>query len=165
MMNIPDFENTLNRLVTNNVKNNTGFSSEEKVFIEDACKWVLGRIFNKTSCGSCYMDTLIEVNVRYSKTKQINMIDSSFKLKNGAILRSEKIRDIVSFKNITDEVCVKFLYHHPELINKFSQVPDNLNQLIADYGNSIEKEPITGKEPDKVIQGTKVIKKPAKKDR
>lgn len=165
MMNITDFENTLNRLTADNVRNNTGFSNEDKIFIEDACKWVLGRVFKKTSCGSCYMDTLIEINITYSKTKKIDMKDSSFKLKNGAILRSEKIRDIVSFKNITDDLCIKFLYYHPELINKFSQVPDDLDKLITGYKNSLQKETEVDTEKDIIGVGTKIVKKPSKKIR
>lgn len=142
-----EFENNLNRLVTNI---GIGFSNEDKIFIEKAYRMALNKFFVRTSCGQCYKDALIEIYTEYRKNKTLNMENSKFRLRNGALLQSNILPEVVSFKNLTDELAVKFLYHHPELKEYFAEIPDNLNSLLSKYKKSLESDKKVSEEEEDV---------------
>lgn len=174
MMTQEDFEYNLNRL--NN--NKGGFSMSDRELIEKFYFMVLDKYFKKTSCGQCYEDALIEINIKYKQTKTIKEM-SNFQLKNGVVLMSNEIPDVMSFKNITDELSIKFLKINPNYIDYFAVYPENWEELVNPVKKEAKKETkveeIVEKEAElevkeeeskpEIIQGegTKVTKKVTKK--
>lgn len=162
-----EFEYNLNRL--NN--NKGGFSMSDREFIEKSYFMVLNKYFKKTTCGQCYEDALIEINVEYKRTKTLNKM-SNFSLKNGVILRTNDIPEIMSFKNTTDELSLKFLRSYPDFIDFFAVYPENWKELANPVEKKAKIEPKVEEKVEKpeeikpeIIQGdgTKVTKKVAKK--
>lgn len=169
-----DFEYNLNSLS----KIKGGFSISDRELIEKLYFIALNKHFKKTTCGDCYEDALIEINIEYKRTKKINKM-SNFALKNGVILRTIDIPEIMSFKNTTDELSLKFLNKYPGFIDFFAVYPENWEELAKQVEKEAKKEPkveeIVEKEAEieikeeetkpEIIQGegTKVTKKVTKK--
>lgn len=156
-----EFENNLNRLN----ENKGGFSMSDRELIEKFYFMVLGKYFKRTNCGDCYKDALIEINIRYKKTNTINKM-SNFKLKNGVVLISNQIPDVMSYKNTSDILSIKFLKINPDFINFFAIYPENWEELVNTTEKVDEIESELAENDTEIIQGegTKVTKKATKKD-
>lgn len=59
------------------------------------------------------------------------MDDRSFHLRAGAVIIDDKNGTVYNRHNLTDEFALEYIKVHPDSLVLFSELPDNLNELLA----------------------------------
>lgn len=153
-------------------------SKADKDFVFEYYPRVTGRYFHKSKCSECFKDAIIQMNLIYNKTKQIDMKNSGFKLRNGVVLHSQSGNGVLSFKNLTDERAIAFIVEFAErkvdLLKQgmFAAVPDNYDDLIVAYyqkledeANGVNKEPVKADNVTEATTAPSEVKTPVKRTR
>ena len=113
----------------------------EKIKHEHAFRQELERLYVRAtglklnkSCSDCWMDAYIVLMT----IKQITtMQEKNFELKAGALLIDVVNHDnakLCTRHNLTDELALYHLKTNPACRKKFSKLPDNIEELLADAG-------------------------------
>lgn len=113
----------------------------EKIKHEHAFRHELERLYVRAtglklnkSCSDCWMDAYIVLMT----IKQITtMQEKNFELKAGALLIDVVNHDnakLCTRHNLTDELALYHLKTNPACRKKFSKLPDNIEELLADAG-------------------------------
>ena len=113
----------------------------EKIKHEHAFRQELERLYVRAtglklnkSCSDCWMDAYI---VLMTIKKITTMQEKNFELKAGALLIDVVNHDnakLCTRHNLTDELALYHLKTNPACRKKFSKLPDNIEELLADAG-------------------------------
>jgi hypothetical protein len=91
-----------------------------------------------SGCGNCFFDAYMElINIK-------NMEETKFQVKRGVIIYDPVNQDagkILTFSNCTDELALYHLKHNPGCKKYFSVLPENIDELLEEYGKE-EKKPV-----------------------
>jgi hypothetical protein len=116
----------------NALKNDTALRHE----VEVLTKRFLGR--SVSGCGNCFFDAYMElINIK-------NMEETKFQVKRGAVIYDPVNQDagkILTFSNCTDELALYHLKHNPGCKKYFAVLPENIDELLEEYGKE-EKKPV-----------------------
>lgn len=119
------------------LKNDTGFRNEVKTL----SKRFLGK--SVSGCGNCFFDAYMElINIKNMKE------ESKFQVIRGKVLHdtvNQDVSKILTYANCTDELALYHLKHNPNARKFFSTLPDDVDELIENYGKEVKKS--NGKEP------------------
>ena len=87
-------------------------------------------------CGNCYADAYLELtSLNLEKVKK--SMECKFKLRKGALLRdviNHDMKLLCTQANITDELALYHLRTNPNCKKFFELLPDNLDELLAQFG-------------------------------
>ena len=95
-------------------------SSSDKEFIKNNYKLISGKNFTPGKCKQYYQDAFIEM---YTISIKKGLIKADFKLKNGVVLRLKEIPEVITNKNITNGIALKWLQQNPGKEGVFSYIP------------------------------------------
>lgn len=99
------------------------------------------QLFNKplNGCGSCLADGLATL-LHYSRKNIKAIMNCRFKLKAGVLLADPfNALPMVTSGNLTDELAIAYLKANPARISMFSEVPNDLDELLKDDGGIIDE--------------------------
>lgn len=122
------FEDIMSELADMKSHFDSGFSSSERTRIEYLYYNILGKRIVNLTCGDCYRDAFLETYNYLSMTKQLPV--RNYKLKNGEYLHKFGSSEYY-FNPIDDTVAETFLKENPELIELFSEFPEDWNLRIG----------------------------------
>ena len=87
------------------------------------------------TCGNCLADALIAIR-KYPRAKLEQIMNCKFKLKSGVLLIDATGRlPEATAANLTDEIAIAYLRDNIKRADMFEELPDNLEELLADKGN------------------------------
>ena len=122
-----------------------GFSSSDRLFINDMSVVVLSKCVRNSSCSDCYRDAFLEI---YHKLKMLGTMpkEKKFVLRAGVLLHFNG--KMYVNENLTDDIAVAAISDNVGRKDLFQKFPDNLDELIAANRAMIAKEAET-EEADK----------------
>lgn len=122
-----------------------GFSSSDRLFINDMSVVVLSKCVRNTACGDCYRDAFLEI---YHKLKMLGTMpkEKKFVLRAGVLLHFNG--KMYVNENLTDDIAVAAISDNMGRKDLFQKFPDNLDELIAANRAMVAKEAET-EEADK----------------
>ena len=122
-----------------------GFSSSDRLFINDMSVVVLSKCVRNSSCGDCYRDAFLEI---YHKLKMLGTMpkEKKFVLRAGVLLHFNG--KMYVNENLTDDIAVAAISDNVGRKDLFQKFPDNLDELIAANRAMVAKEAET-EEADK----------------
>lgn len=122
-----------------------GFSSSDRLFINDMSVVVLSKCVRNSSCSDCYRDAFLEI---YHKLKMLGTMpkEKKFVLRAGVLLHFNG--KMYVNENLTDDIAVAAISDNVGRKDLFQKFPDNLDELIAANRAMVAKEAET-EEADK----------------
>ena len=122
-----------------------GFSSSDRLFINDMSVVVLSKCVRNTACGDCYRDAFLEI---YHKLKMLGTMpkEKKFVLRAGVLLHFNG--KMYVNENLTDDIAVASIADNEGRKDLFQKFPDNLDELVAANRAMVAKEAET-EEADK----------------
>ena len=122
-----------------------GFSSSDRLFINDMSVVVLSKCVRNSSCSDCYRDAYLEI---YHKLKMLGTMpkEKKFVLRAGVLLHFNG--KMYVNENLTDDIAVAAISDNVGRKDLFQKFPDNLDELIAANRAMVAKEAET-EEADK----------------
>ena len=122
-----------------------GFSSSDRLFINDMSVVVLSKCVRNSSCSDCYRDAFLEI---YHKLKMLGTMpkEKKFVLRAGVLLHFNG--KMYVNENLTDDIAVASIADNEGRKDLFQKFPDNLDELIAANRAMVAKEAET-EEADK----------------
>lgn len=114
-----------------------GFSSSDRLFINDMSVVVLSKCVRNTACGDCYRDAYLEI---YHKLKMLGTMpkEKKFVLRAGVLLHFNG--KMYVNENLTDDIAVAAISDNAGRKDLFQKFPDNLDELIAANRAMVAKE-------------------------
>lgn len=97
------------------------------------------KIFGET-CSTCpnKIGGYIQKLKNFNPELKMEIVKSNFELNDGVIIPVPGTSDVYSKHNLTDEAALKILSKNPNRRSLFRVVPDDLDELIEDYLESLE---------------------------
>ena len=122
-----------------------GFSSSDRLFINDMSVVVLSKCVRNSSCSDCYRDAYLEI---YHKLKILGTMpkEKKFVLRAGVLLHFNG--KMYVNENLTDDIAVASIADNEGRKDLFQKFPDNLDELVAANRAMVAKEAET-EEADK----------------
>lgn len=122
-----------------------GFSSSDRLFINDMSVVVLSKCVRNSSCSDCYRDAFLEI---YHKLKMLGTMpkEKKFVLRAGVLLHFNG--KMYVNENLTDDIAVAAISDNVGRKDLFQKFPDNLDELVAANRALVAKEAET-EEADK----------------
>lgn len=122
-----------------------GFSSSDRLFINDMSVVVLSKCVRNSSCSDCYRDAFLEI---YHKLKMLGTMpkEKKFVLRAGVLLHFNG--KMYVNENLTDDIAVASIADNEGRKDLFQKFPDNLDELVAANRAMVAKEAET-EEADK----------------
>ena len=122
-----------------------GFSSSDRLFINDMSVVVLSKCVRNSSCSDCYRDAFLEI---YHKLKMLGTMpkEKKFVLRAGVLLHFNG--KMYVNENLTDDIAVAAISDNVGRKDLFQKFPDTLDELIAANRAMVAKEAET-EEADK----------------
>lgn len=122
-----------------------GFSSSDRLFINDMSVVVLSKCVRNSSCSDCYRDAFLEI---YHKLKMLGTMpkEKKFVLRAGVLLHFNG--KMYVNENLTDDIAVSSIADNEGRKDLFQKFPDNLDELVAANRAMVAKEAET-EEADK----------------
>ena len=122
-----------------------GFSSSDRLFINDMSVVVLSKCVRNSSCSDCYRDAFLEI---YHKLKMLGTMpkEKKFVLRAGVLLHFNG--KMYVNENLTDDIAVAAISDNVGRKDLFQKFPDNLDELVAANRAMVAKEAET-EEADK----------------
>lgn len=136
------YEETLTILEEMRSRFESGFSSSDRLKIEQLYFDICGKRVRKSGCKDCYRDAYIETRV---KLKRLGTMPKkpNYILKAGAIIHPQGTSDFYSLGNIPDEIAEKWLGEYPADINKFETYPADWESRVKARKEGTAVEPTT----------------------
>ena len=105
-----------------------GFSSSDRLFLQDMSVLLLGHPVRNTSCKDCYRDAYLEI--RY-KLKKLGIMpkEKKFYLRAGVLLHFAG--EMYVNENLTDDIALDALNDNIKRLDLFQTKPENLDELLA----------------------------------
>lgn len=118
----------MNRLSEMRGRFDEGFSSSDRLFLQDMSIKVLGHPVRNTSCKDCYRDAYLEI---INKLKKLGTMpkDKKFYLRAGVLLHYAG--GMYVNENLTDDIAMDAINDNRGRLDLFQKTPDNLEELLA----------------------------------
>jgi len=123
------YEETLKTLDGMRSRFDIGFSSSDKVIIEQLYLQICGKRVRNTGCGDCYRDAYIETTAKLKKLGKMPK-NPNYVLKAGAIVHPQGTSKFYSLGNIPDDVAENWLGQFPQEISKFETYPTDWESRV-----------------------------------
>ncbi len=135
-----DYEKTLKTLEEMRSRFESGFSSSDRVTIEQLYLQICGKRVRNTGCRDCYRDAYIEIR---SKLKILGKMPkkANYVLKAGAIIHPQGTSKFYSLNNCPDEVAEELLAKFPSEISKFETFPTDWESRVKARKEGTAVEP------------------------
>lgn len=122
------YSEVINRLEEMRGRFDDGFSSSDRLFLQEMSVKVLGRPVRNTSCKDCYRDAYLEI--RYKLKKQGTMPkEKTFILRAGVLLHYAG--EAYVNENLTDDIAMDAINDNRGRLDLFQKVPDNIEEVLA----------------------------------
>jgi len=118
----------MDRLAEMRSRFDDGFSSSDRLFLQEASIAVLGRPVRNTACRDCYRDAYLEIINKLKKQGKMQK-EKLFILRAGVLLHfagESYVND-----NLTDVIAMDALNDNIGRLDLFQKVPDNLDEVLA----------------------------------
>lgn len=115
-----------------------GFSSSDRLFIQEMSIAVLHHPVRNTSCKDCYRDAYLEIIHKLKKTGTMPKEVKKFYLRAGVLLHFAG--GMYVNENLTDEIAMDSIIENSKRIDLFQKTPDNLEEVLAARKALREKE-------------------------
>ena len=122
------YSGVMDRLAEMRSRFDDGFSSSDRLFLQEASIAVLGRPVRNTACRDCYRDAYLEIINKLKKQGKMPK-EKTFILRAGVLLHfagESYVND-----NITDTIAMDALIDNIGRRDLFQKVPDNLDEVLA----------------------------------
>lgn len=118
----------MNRLSEMRGRFDEGFSSSDRLFLQDTSITVLGHPVRNTSCKDCYRDAYLEI---IHKLKKLGTMpkDKKFYLRAGVLLHYAG--GMYVNENLTDDIAMDAINDNRGRLDLFQKTPDNLEEMLA----------------------------------
>ena len=135
-----DYEKILKTLEGMRSRFESGFSSSDRVTIEQLYLQICGKRVRNTGCRDCYRDAYIEIR---SKLKILGKMPkkANYVLKAGAIIHPQGTSKFYSLSNCPDEVAEELLAKYPSEISKFETFPTDWESRVKARKEGTAVEP------------------------
>lgn len=105
------------------------------------------------TCGNCLADALIAIR-KYPREKLQQIMNCKFKLKSGVLLIDATGRlPEATAANLTDEIAIAYLRDNIKRADMFEEMPDNLEELLAEEEGNGDGGVSNGSEPGQGEKG------------
>lgn len=105
------------------------------------------------TCGNCLADALIAIR-KYPREKIQQIMNCKFKLKSGVLLIDATGRlPEATAANLTDEIAIAYLRDNIKRADMFEEMPDNLEELLAEEEGNGDGGVSNGSEPGQGEKG------------
>lgn len=105
------------------------------------------------TCGNCLADALIAIR-KYPREKLQQIMNCKFKLKSGVLLIDATGRlPEATAANLTDEIATAYLRDNIKRADMFEELPENLEELLAEEEGNGEGGVSNGSEQPKCEEG------------
>ena len=128
------------------LSNSRNYSTSEIAEIETLYREVLGKKVRDCNCPDRYRDAVIELRI-FTKN-HLKMEKSKFRLKPGVVIVPSNDPEVYTNNNLTDEVAIAFLKERPGARGLFAELPENVDDLLAEKPAVVEPEPEPTPEPE-----------------
>lgn len=105
-----------------------GFSSSDRLFLQEASIAVLGKPVRNTSCKDCYRDAYLEIMYKLKKLGTMPK-EKKFYLRAGVLLHYAG--GMYVNENLTDEIAMDAINDNRARLELFQKTPDNLEEVLA----------------------------------
>ena len=139
-----DYAHIKNRVSA--LSNSRNYSTSEIAEIETLYREVLGKKVRDCNCPDRYRDAVIELRI-FTKN-HLKMEKSKFRLKPGVVIVPSNDPEVYTNNNLTDEVAIAFLKERPGARGLFAELPENVDDLLAEKPAVVEPEPEPEKEQE-----------------
>lgn len=122
------YSGVMDRLAEMRSRFDDGFSSSDRLFLQEASIAVLGRPVRNTACRDCYRDAYLEIINKLKKQGKMPK-EKLFILRAGVLLHfagESYVND-----NLTDVIAMDALNDNIGRLDLFQKVPDNLDEVLA----------------------------------
>lgn len=122
------YSEVMSRLSEMKSRFDDGFSSSDRLFLQETSIAVLGRPVRNTACRDCYRDAYLEIIHKLKKQGKMPK-EKTFILRAGVLLHfagESYVND-----NITDTIAMDALIDNIGRRDLFQKVPDNLDEVLA----------------------------------
>ena len=150
------YEETIKTLEEMRSRFDSGFSSSDRVKIENLYLQICGKRVRRTGCGDCYRDAFIEIRAKL-KTLGTMPKNPNYTLKAGAIVHPQGTSKFYSLNNIPDDVAEEWLGKFPEEISKFETFPTDWQSRVQARKEGKVAEPTKDELKDEVERLNKLI--------
>ncbi|MBR0116487.1 MAG: hypothetical protein IJM04_04315 [Prevotella sp.] len=161
------YSEIMDRLSEMRSRYDDGFSSSDRVFINEVHGLLFGHPVKNLGCPNCYRDAYIEVTLKLRKMKEMPK-KKNFVLRSGVLLHAFN-GEVFTNANLTDEIAMDALNENRGRFDLFAKVPDNWEALCKARKAIMEKESarkssISREELQDSVDSLKVAVDAAKKD-
>lgn len=118
----------MNRLSEMRGRYDDGFSSSDRLFLQEASIAILGRPVRNTSCKDCYRDAFIEIMCKLKKIGTMPK-EKKFYLRAGVLLHFAG--ECFVNENLTDEIAMDAINDNRGRLDLFQKTADNLEEVLA----------------------------------
>ena len=166
MQGMLSYSETMDRLSEMRSRYDGGFSSSDRVFINEVHGFLFGHPVKNLGCPNCYRDAYIEITLKLRKMKE--MPKKNFVLRSGVLLHAFN-GDVFTNANLTDEIAMDALNENRGRFDLFAKVPDNWEELCkarkaVKENESKKKASVSKEELQESVDSLKVAFEAAKKD-
>lgn len=147
----------MNRLSEMRSRYDDGFSSSDRLFLQEASIAILGRPVRNTSCKDCYRDAFIEIRYKLKKLGTMPK-EKKFYLRAGVLLHYKG--ECYVNDNLTDEIAMDAINDNRGRLDLFQKTPDNLEEVLAARkAVKAQEQPVNvpKEELEKQIEGLKAV--------
>lgn len=117
-----EYEVVMSRLTEMRSRYDSGFSSSDRLYIENLYPALLGKRVRRTGCGDCYRDAFIEIYT-YLKRTGTMPTKPNYILKAGVVIHPRGTNQFYANNNIPDNIAEEHLAQFPEAIEDFKSYP------------------------------------------
>lgn len=123
------YEETLRTLEEMRSRFHSGFSSSDKMKIDELYLLICGKRVKNTGCGDCYRDAFIETRLKLKSMKKLPE-KPNYILKAGCIIHPQGTSKFYSLNNVTDEAAENHLAKFPHDIAMFETYPTDWESRV-----------------------------------